>query len=419
MTTKLSVMGLSNIFNRLNWSSKTFDITDNNSSENRNEKMMENTPPEPQQPPPPPQQQPEPQQQLQKKVPAADYNVEENRLKTFHNWDVSFIDKHRLALLGFYYYGPSDMVKCHFCGVEIGMWEDGDDVLTDHMRWSPYCSFIRRNPTANVPINESVLNFALPPAPSADGTAVVERPNTVPEGSIESVSEDDVHMMQHVLYNQGGWDAVYPRTSTHLALTQSLQRPEHPEYAIEANRIESYEDWPKTMRQKPQQLSDAGFYYTGKGDRVCCFSCGGGLKDWEENDEPWQQHAMWYSKCEYLKLLKGMEYINEMAKVREELSFSKSNEILAILPSPNGGSQESSLSSTQTMDVEQLSLEDSEVPINIDKESKLCKICYVNEYNTIFLPCGHVIACAKCASSVSKCPACRQPFETLTRVYFT
>lgn len=417
MTTKLSVMGLSNIFNRLNWSSKTFDITDNNSSENRNEKMMENTHPEPQQPTPPPQQ-PEPQQPSQKKVPAADYNVEENRLKTFNNWDVSFIDKHRLALLGFYYYGPSDMVKCHFCGVEIGMWEDGDDVLTDHMRWSPYCSLIRRNPTENVPINESVLNYALPPAPSADVTGVMERPNTVPEGSIESVSEDDVHMMQHVLYNQGGWDAVFPRTSN-STLTQSLQRPEHPEYAIEAKRVESYEDWPKTMRQKPQQLSDAGFYYTGKGDRVCCFSCGGGLKDWEENDEPWQQHAMWYSKCEYLKLMKGMEFINEMAKIREELSCSKSNEFPSLSSSPNGGSQESSLSLTQTMDVEQLSLEDSDEPINIEKESKLCKICYVNEYNTIFLPCGHVIACAKCASSVSKCPACRQPFETLTRVYFT
>jgi baculoviral IAP repeat-containing protein 7/8 len=53
------------------------------------------------------------------------------------------------------------------------------------------------------------------------------------------------------------------------------------------------------------------------------------------------------------------------------------------------------------------------------KDSKLCKICYSDEYNTIFLPCGHVIACAKCASSVTKCPACRQPFENVMRVYFS
>ena len=64
-------------------------------------------------------------------------NVEENRLKTFENWHVQFIDKNTLAMLGFYYYGPNDLVKCVFCGVEIGMWEEGDDVLTDHMKWSP------------------------------------------------------------------------------------------------------------------------------------------------------------------------------------------------------------------------------------------------------------------------------------------
>ncbi|CAO1309604.1 unnamed protein product [Diamesa hyperborea] len=351
-----------------------------------------------------------------------DLNKEADRRRTFSENGCEIKNIKILAIVGFYLVQRTDVVKCQFCFVvQIGS-DIVNNVISNHLRVSPNCPLLRRRTTLNQPISEAELDEILPPASydvcgTGNVTGVMERPNTVPEGSIESVSEDDVHMMQHVLYNQGGWDAVFARTSN-STLTQSLQRPEHPEYAIEAKRIESYEDWPKTMRQKPQQLSDAGFYYTGKGDRVCCFSCGGGLKDWEENDEPWQQHAMWYSKCEYLKLMKGMEFINEMAKVREELSYEKSHESPSVSSSPNG-SQESSLSATQTMDVEQLSLEDNDEPINIEKESKLCKICYVNEYNTIFLPCGHVIACAKCASSVSKCPACRQPFETLTRVYFT
>lgn len=52
-------------------------------------------------------------------------------------------------------------------------------------------------------------------------------------------------------------------------------------------------------------------------------------------------------------------------------------------------------------------------------EEKLCKICYGAEYNTAFLPCGHVVACAKCASSVTKCPLCRKPFTDVMRVYFS
>lgn len=344
-----------------------------------------------------------------------DLNIEANRLKTFENWHVLFVDKHQLALLGFYYYGPSDLVKCYFCGVEIGMWEEGDDVLTDHMRWSPSCSLIRRNETNNVPINEAILNQTLPPAPSAEASGAIERSNTVSEGSIEALSEDDVHMYQHQLYGQGGIDAVLRGNLSLSSPRPTISRPEHPEYAVEAKRVESYEDWPKTMRQKPQQLSDAGFYYTGKGDRVCCFSCGGGLKDWEENDDPWEQHAMWYGKCEYLKLMKGADFLEKMAKQREEICKRSSGAASCSSQSSQESYKEPTFNSSEQMqDTSEKSDEEEE-----KKDSKLCKICYSNEYNTIFLPCGHVIACAKCASSVTKCPACRQPFDNVMRVYFS
>lgn len=345
-------------------------------------------------------------------------NIEANRLKTFDSWHVSFIDKHQLALLGFFYYGPGDMVKCHFCGVEIGMWEDGDDVLTDHMRWSPYCNLIRRNATNNVPINEAILNQTLPPAPTPDVYGSSERTNTVSEGSIEAISEDDVHMYQHQLYTNGGFEAVLNGSSSSMASPRQVSRPEHPEFAVEAKRIESYEDWPKTMRQKPQQLSDAGFYYTGKGDRVCCFSCGGGLKDWEENDDPWEQHGMWYGKCEYLKLVKGADFIHQMAQKREEIC-KRSNDGAASCSSQTSSQESLKICETTTCEANIQAPSEKSDEDEEKKDSRLCKICYNNEYNTIFLPCGHVIACAKCASSVTKCPACRQPFESVTRVYFS
>lgn len=388
-------MGLPNVLRSLVGS---HDSTDNNSGDKRDKLMSEA------------------QRAAASKPQITDLNIEANRLKTFENWTVSFMDKHQLALLGFYYYGPSDMVKCYFCGVEIGMWEEGDDVLTDHMRWSPSCNLIRRNETNNVAINEALLNQTLPPAPTPDVYGSIERSNTVSEGAIEALSEDDVHMYQHQLYGQGGIDAVL-RGSLNLSTTRppTISRPEHPEYAVEAKRIESYEDWPKTMRQKPQQLSDAGFYYTGKGDRVCCFSCGGGLKDWEENDDPWDQHGMWYGKCEYLKLMKGENFIAKMAKQREEIC-KRSNEGAASCSSQS--SQSSMKEETVTTNCEKESSEKSDEEEE-KRDSKLCKICYSNEYNTIFLPCGHVIACAKCASSVTKCPACRQPFENVMRVYFS
>lgn len=402
-------MGLPSVYNsNLFRSKRSRDLTDNPLDNRRDKPLMsESTKPEPD-------------------FQISDLNVEANRLKTFDNWCVPFIDKNQLALLGFYYYGPNDLVKCYFCGVEVGMWEDGDDVLTDHMRWSPSCNLIRRRHTNNVPINEALLNQTLPPPPTPDVFGMERLATTVSEGPIASISEDDVHMYQHHLYGQGGIEAVlHPSDDGFLASQQlnrpTITRPEHPEYAVEAKRIESYADWPKTIKQRPQELSDAGLYYTGKGDRVICFSCGGGLKDWEENDDPWEQHAMWYGRCEYLKLMKGTDFVEKMAKKRDEMckdvnnaAESQSN-CSSHQPLSQTSSSTSQSSSSEKEDMSEKSDEEEEER----KDSKLCKICYSNEYNTIFLPCGHVIACAKCASSVTKCPACRQPFDNVMRVYFS
>ena len=49
--------------------------------------------------------------------------------------------------------------------------------------------------------------------------------------------------------------------------------------------------------------------FTGKGDRVVCFHCGGGLKDWGKGDDPWVEHANWFERCPFLQLVKGREFI--------------------------------------------------------------------------------------------------------------
>jgi len=103
-----------------------------------------------------------------------DLSYEANRLDTFKKWPKSFIDKHQLALLGFYYIGPEDHVKCYFCNVELAMWEEGDDILADHIKWSPFCNFIQRNVTNNIPIDEETLNRTLPLKAPTRNTVVSE-----------------------------------------------------------------------------------------------------------------------------------------------------------------------------------------------------------------------------------------------------
>lgn len=366
------------------------------------------------------------------------YHTEVARLESFRNWTVLFINKAELARYGFYYVGPNDMVKCYFCRVEIGLWEPNDNVLSEHLRWSPYCPLLRKRQTNNVPIDASFLDQL--PEPSYDTCGIRIRENSVAENAYSSSdrsSSGSLSSPPSSLTSESSMLSNGPIAQQHAAPALPQQkRPEYPNYAIEAKRLESYEDWPKFMKQKPKELSDAGFFYTGKSDRVKCFSCGGGLKDWEAEDEPWEQHAMWYSNCEYLKLMKGEEYIAQCLAKKVNPSEQKGSDVgpsNSPQPSTSGvasaatTSLPSSQSSSLSASAEEVNSpvggsssgmeEDEDEPNRKLDTNRICKICYVNEYNTAFSPCGHVVACAKCASSVTKCPLCRKPFTNVMRIY--
>lgn len=363
------------------------------------------------------------------------YHTEVSRLESFRDWMVPFISKTELARYGFYYVGPNDMVKCYFCRVEIGLWEQNDNVLSEHLRWSPYCPLLRKRQTNNVPIDASFLDQL--PEPSYDTCGIRIRENSVAENAYSSSdrsSSGSLTSPPSSLTSESSMASNGPVVQQMVAQASMPQqkRPEYPNYAIEAKRLESYEDWPKFMKQKPKELSDAGFFYTGKSDRVKCFSCGGGLKDWEAEDEPWEQHAMWYSNCEYLKLMKGEAYITQCLAKKESSSEQPGSDVgpsNSPQPSTSGvasaatSSLQSSPASSFTASAEEENTamvgcsSDEDEPNRKQDTSRTCKICYVNEYNTAFSPCGHVVACAKCASSVTKCPLCRKPFTNVMRIY--
>jgi hypothetical protein len=265
-------------------------------------------------------------------------NLEQFRLDSFRSWTVAFIDPKKLALYGFSYIGPRDVVRCNFCRVEIGEWNFGDNVLVEHLRWSPDCPLLKRQQTSNIPINKSDLESNLPPVDCRINNNREFRLNSYPES----------------------------------------QSPNHPDYTLENTRLKSFYGWPKYMKQRPKKLAEAGFFYTGKGDQVKCFSCGGGLKDWEDDDIPWEQHALFYEKCAHLNLIKGDDYIKQ---VKHE--FKKN-------------------------------VEDT----NNEELVTLCKVCFNKDSPVILTPCMHVVVCENCALSLLTCPICRVKILEFKRIFF-
>ncbi|CAL1545892.1 unnamed protein product, partial [Lymnaea stagnalis] len=221
-------------------------------------------------------------------------------------------------------------------------------------------------------------------------------------------------------------------------------------------------------------------FIPGYGDCARCFYCGGGLRNWEDEDDVWVEHARWFPKCAYIRQQMGQVFVDtvqELNKTFDLIPFSMVMEhcktsgaasLLADKTEPLkrdpavrtvvefGYSLEDVLevakvikgkevilssdvlltklrelrkprhvkTSSETMDVENTAStsEEDEEAIRRMKEMNnqlrqqtVCKICMDKEVAVVFLPCGHLVSCAECASAMKDCPVCRVTVKGVVR----
>merc|ERR1719245_2492132 len=217
----------------------------------------------------------------------ADYRSEAVRLASFTNWTVPYIRPADLARAGFYSLHNLDSCKCAFCDNCVGDWVEGDDPMTEHTNLFPLCPFVLGYEVGNIPLNSDEHNHG-EGIQSQDETGIRwseqhREPNSAAENALPG---EELGVMKH-----GG--------------------PLHPQYATLEARLRTFGEWPPALRQQPKDLAEAGFYYIGLSDQVKCFYCDGGLRNWQSEDEPWKEHARWFDKCGFVRLVKGDEYIKD------------------------------------------------------------------------------------------------------------
>ncbi|XP_041354958.1 uncharacterized protein LOC121372607 [Gigantopelta aegis] len=241
--------------------------------------------------------------------------------------------------------------------------------------------------------------------------------------------------------------------STNVQLSRNLdrpprtwQQPKYPKYADLDTRILTFAGrWPHPNNQTPRQLGEAGFFFSGNSrDSTTCYFCGGGLRNWIRGDNPFVEHARWFSRCEFIREVKGDKFVvlvQEMNENEEEIDY---NQVMAIVTdtrpmterlgirirhvdaTPNDPQTESMQdnlpgtssenSNTNTSSKEALSTAPGPAT-EVTGEQLTCKVCLENNVNVVFLPCGHLCCCVDCAARLRKCPLCRSRIEGTVRAY--
>lgn len=398
------------------------------------------------------------------------YKSEENRLQTYNDWPHSApVRKEDLAKNGFVYTGSNDKVRCVYCNAVLRRWEHGDDVEEEHRRNSPSCPFMRGDDVGNIPLQSSVSGHPSHRAVMS-GYGGSNRQREEPSAGFDIGPDEDrcgsqasappEPLLVNGCVRSGAasraptGDNVRDQSSvcTEHRTTYS-SRPRNQAMAAEPDRLETFEFWPAQIRQRPEQLAQAGLYYIGDSDKVKCFYCDGLLYNWEPDDDPFVEHARWFPQCQYIRLIKGDGFVSDVqsGRVHEE-SVLQTPAVLAVLAEGHSmdtvqqaintlrqkegvnviitapkllevvmdmetqpmevGSLHVADSVSSSADVEQLQRENESL-----RDKQLCKVCMERDVEVIFYPCKHFVCCAMCGTAVTTCPICRQPIESLDKVF--
>ncbi|XP_059143843.1 baculoviral IAP repeat-containing protein 3-like, partial [Physella acuta] len=102
-------------------------------------------------------------------------------------------------------------------------------------------------------------------------------------------------------------------------------RPKRPDLAPKAIRLQTFSQWRQDHHIKVNDLVEAGFYYGGYADCGRCFYCGGGLKNWGDQDDLLVEHARWFPKCGFIRQKMGEDFVDTVQELNQlvvEISFN-------------------------------------------------------------------------------------------------
>ncbi|CAF0953260.1 unnamed protein product [Rotaria sordida] len=334
--------------------------------------------------------------------------IQTARLRSYSNWPHFIPSCEVMSSNGWFYCNISDRVICIYCKTICHKWRNTDDPYEVHVRLAPKCPFVLSIPS---PSNE------LPP------------------------------LITHNL--QGNFQ---PRHTTMCEISR---------------RQETFNNntWTQTSLNV-NNLTEAGFFYSGVGSTVTCFYCGGSLHKWGINDNPKIEHARWFPNCLYAKHLCG-DYLHAKIQMKKkQLIIEKNNidkENLMRLVNARLDLPITQRLCTQyrpsiikrcfeqqwKINHDDFSSDDdlimacfilqkqydacqensnnliipsqSQISISSLKTSKIkleeCSVCLTQERQLVCMPCGHLCTCVPCGYSLRSCPICRQQIQSFVRIY--
>jgi len=335
---------------------------------------------------------------------------ESYRARTFRKWiKWNYPSWLLLAKSGFFYYNEIDNVQCAFCFGIIGHWDASQDPDTQHKLRFPGCPFISLGggtAMGNIPLTSEPVDVY--------SSIVFAECQLELLDPIEFKLDDAFNYPAGVLQ-----DFPYYLEMSSVILKRPFRFEELKiiEFSISCNeyrdtsvRLDTFEKWSRQFVQKPDELADCGFFYTGKYDRVTCFACDGSFQDWRAEDtNPWIRHILKKPWCSFVRLR-----IEE--KDIFDVLIQDSRRMNSLPASSSSSNQQQQTPSSPPPPPPQPPLPQDSLTEQQMNDMLKCKICITCPVELVMLPCAHLSTCVQCAGNLDRCPICREVFRGFVKL---
>ncbi|XP_057671931.1 death-associated inhibitor of apoptosis 2 [Diorhabda carinulata] len=308
----------------------------------------------------------------------ANFATVEARLRSFVGWSSDLIQTPEvLSEAGFYYEGMGDQVRCFHCDGGLRTWDPHDDPWTEHARWFPNCAFVK----------------------------LVKGQDFVTACTLEHITESNVRpSIQKNHTTRRRREVTEREIQSYLSSPQALAALS---IGLNVERVKRAirEKLEQTGRpyQQPDALVEAALNLQH-----------------EEEDPSSQDHYSTPIDRNTLRTFfrAALDQINEQQNEQIEIPTPDTTQQLLhdAVPTPQADLDTTPHPNNVPQLVKSVSLEEEN---RLLKEARLCKICMDNEVGIVFLPCGHLATCVKCAPNLEDCPVCRSTIKATVRTFLS
>nr|XP_039257848.1 uncharacterized protein LOC120334400 isoform X1 [Styela clava] len=336
-----------------------------------------------------------------------------------------------ISQAGFFFLGERDRVKCWYCNGGLQHWEYDDMPWIEHAKWFPTCQFLLQvkgqhfvyrhlslSPHLARPIiarqdgspleggNQPSRPYDIPPSVSR-----VRQPSPPP--TIIDPQEEMRKRKEKVEKVIKESDAV--KSVLGMGFSERIVRillEEKLEAGAEANSQEIYDSVAELLddvmkkeqelQREEQEERDRRMNAVSSNQGAVSMGYPSGSSVYSTATTPMSSLGPSPGSGKYQVSLFGE---NEDEEAMDQDMYG------SVAGSSN---QETPAKQLQEQEETTVSLQ---AQLNKIEEERMCKICFSNPADMVFVPCGHMCCCMQCTQAITQCPMCRKKIQKAIKTY--